>query len=253
MSTVTLVLVVTSGYPLWRAWAAGRGTTLGHALTWAALAWLAWLLVRSAEVAVGPASPEARYAALCATACAGVAVLEPRRPGVTAWHLVTGGLLCVLLLPLAEGWGRLSLRAEWVLFVAGVLGVGCLNYLPTRLAPAALLVGLGCGAELASVVAGRPGPPFGRLALALAPWAGLASVALRPGVSSELDRQWLTFRDRFGGLWGLRVREQFNGAARNAGWQPRLGWGGIRPPGGATDDALALLRSLLKRFGPPGQ
>src|SRR5205823_10283463 len=137
------LLLLTAAFPLGRALAANRRTALVHALAWAWLAWLAWLAV--AWVEDGEA---VRYTALCLTGCAGVAVLGARRPGVGAWNLVVAGLLVVLLRPLWEGLGNFGLRDAHALFLALTLVVPVLNYLPTRLAPAALALGLGCTAVL---------------------------------------------------------------------------------------------------------
>jgi len=72
----------------------------------------------------------------------------------------------------------------------------------------------------------------------------------------EADRLWRDFRDGFGLIWGLRLREQFNRAAANAGLAVELTWTGIRPAGesekaqAAGREASLILRALLKRFGP---
>src|SRR5205085_1522448 len=134
------LILLTAAYPLARAWLRHRRTSLAHALAWAAFAWLAWLGVLSAVAFGGGEAVTGRYLALCLTGCAGVAVLGARRPGVAAWNFVVLGLLVVLLLPLAEGFGRLHLSWPRLLFLAGTLAVGFLNYLPTRLGPAALLM-----------------------------------------------------------------------------------------------------------------
>jgi hypothetical protein len=191
-------------------------------------------------------------------------VLGARRPGVGAWNFVLLGLLAVLLLPLAEGLGGLHLSWPRVLFLAGTLAVGVLNYLPTRLGPAALLLALGCGLELASVLPPdmvpdglRPALPAGGLLLALSPWAAYTAGRGRPRPAAEFDRLWLGFRDRFGLVWGQRLREQFNRSAAHAGWPVVLRWTGLRlKPGAALprpdvqEEILATLRALLKRFGP---
>jgi hypothetical protein len=74
---------------------------------------------------------------------------------------------------------------------------------------------------------------------------------------AEFDRLWSDFRDRFGLVWGQRVREQFNRSAANADWPVYLYWQGLRLTSGAalpneeTQTAMvATLRALLKRFGP---
>lgn len=248
VTTASLLLLLTGAYPLYEAFRAARGTTLRHALVWVTLAAVGWLLA----LLLGGGA-EARYVALCLTACAGVSVLEPRRPGVTAWHFVTFGLLCVLLLPLAQGLGRLHLGPEMALFLSAVLGVGQLNYLPTRLGPVVPVLALGCGEEVWALRQGTEG--HGVLAVAAAPWLAWLVLRLWPDRSrSELDRLWRGARDRFGALWAMRLREQFNRAAGNAGWRLHLGWSGAVP----ADDPLVegeardLLEALLKRFRTAG-
>lgn len=255
---VGALLFLAGFYPLARAWQANRHTTLRPALAWAACALAAW----SAGVG-GPALglPEwavsmSRYLALCLTGCAGVAVLGARRPGVGAWNFIVAGLLAVLLLPLAEGLGTLKLQAPHLAFLPVTLAAALLNYLPTRLGLAALALAAGCGVELADLANG-PLPPEGRVAgwalAAAAPWLALAALRLRPAPASEFDAVWLGFRDRFGFVWGQRLRDQFNRSAANAGWPVALTWAGLRPIGAGSPDPalpLATLRAALKRFGP---
>jgi hypothetical protein len=245
-------LVLLGGfYPLCRAWRANRRTTLRPALAWAGCAWAAWVLA-----AWGGDGELARYLALCLSGCAGVAVLGARRPGVAAWNFVVAGLLAVLLLPAARGLGTVRLEGAHLLFLGATLAVPLLNYLPTRLGPSALALGVASGLELARLCGLEIDEGLrsaGRCLLALAPWLALAGL-LRSGAGNAVDDVWRGFRDGFGLLWGLRQREQFNRAAQNAGWAVRLSWGGLRarpegtPPG--EGQALALLRGVLKRFGP---
>jgi hypothetical protein len=196
--------------------------------------------------------------ALCLTGCAAVAVLGARRPGVAAWDFVVGGLLAVLLLPVAEGWfSGGALRLEWfrVVLVGGVLAVGVLNYLPTRLGPAAACLAVGGGVELFAVAESERVRSFvylGWLALVLTPWVAYGEIRRRAPARTELDRVWLDFRDRFGLVWGQRLREQFNRSAAHAGWPVVLTWQGMRwssrePP---PEEMLATMRALMKRFGP---
>jgi hypothetical protein len=254
MYLAAALILLTAAYPLGRAWLANRRTSLAHALTWVWPAWLAWLAVAVARVRGPDAPAAARYVALCLTACAGVAVLGARRPGVVAWNFVVLGLLVVLLLPLAEGFGWLRLTPPRLLFLAGALAVGFLNYLPTRLVFAAALVAIGCAAELASLGAdpARTAGGWELVAVGAAPWSAYVMLVWQAGPArSEFDRTWLDFRDRFGALWGERMREQFNRAAANAGCAGRLGWGGLRgAPAAEQEQLLATLRALLKRFGP---
>jgi hypothetical protein len=222
------------------------------------LAWLAWGGAWLADgLAQRTVAVAARYGALCLTGCAGVAVLGARRPVLGAWHVVVVGLLAVLLLPLGEGWGRLQLSPPRILFLSITLGVGFVNYVPTRLGPAAVLAAAGCAMELWSLVSpegvSAAGLIAGRMALAVSPWVALVFLAGRPA-GTEFDQTWRGFRDRYGGLWGQRVREQFNRAAANAGWDARLAWGGLRFASDPRkhEQALETLRALLKRFGPRG-
>jgi hypothetical protein len=166
----------------------------------------------------------------------------------------------VLLLPLAQGLGSLRYSGLQAGFLAATVAVGVLNYLPTRLAPAALLVAAGCAVEilrLADVSGAERLAPAGHLLLALSPWAASGLFRGRTQAPSEFDRTWLAFRDRFGLLWSQRTREQFNRSSAHAGWPVYLRWQGLRlrpgaaVPGPAVQDAiLDTLRALLKRFGP---
>jgi hypothetical protein len=241
------LLLLSGSYPLYRAWRGLAGTTLRHALAWAALAWLAWCL---AWLTGG--GRELRYLGACLTGCAGISVLGARRPGLAAWDLVVAGLLALLCRPFFEGLGELRLDAAHLTFLVLVLAVGAGNYLPTRTGPAALLLLVCCAAELAGL-AGALTVPEGAvpLGLALVPWLALAGRA-RGRPAGDPDAAWRAFRDSFGFLWGQRVREQFNRAAANAGLPVELGWGGLRPLGeGAAEGrarALELLEDLLRRF-----
>jgi hypothetical protein len=246
------LVMLTGAWPLWRALAANRATTLRQPLLWAAGAWLAWALVlllsdtRQFDPGVG------RHVALALTGCAGVAVLGARRPGAGAWNFVVCGLLVTLMLPVAEGKGTARLDGPHLVFLTGTLAVGLANYLPTRGGPAALLVALGAGLGLAVQVSRGPGDGVelaGGLCLAAAPWAGLGLLGRPRQGRTEFDRAWLDFRDRYGFVWGQRVREQFNRAAANAGQPVVLRWDGLTAPDGAdTTAALELLRAVLNRF-----
>jgi hypothetical protein len=264
MAALAWLILLTGAYPLWEAWRANRDTTLVQALAWAAAAWLAWLAALLAEWQWPATEPTGlRYFGLCLTACALIGVLGARRPQVGAWNFVLLGLLAVLLLPLAEGLGSLHLTWPPLLFLAGTLTVGVLNYLPTRLGPVTLLFGAGCALELVGVMPPENLPegvrhvlPLGGLLLALAPWAAYLQLRPRPA-PAEADRLWLGFRDRFGLVWGQRLREQFNSAAANAGWPVVLRWSGLRlkpgtprPAPAVQEEIVAALRALLKRFEP---
>jgi hypothetical protein len=175
------------------------------------------------------------------------------------------GLLLILLLFHFQG--RIADRAvEWnlpgTLLLAGILLVAVVNYLATRLAPSALLLAValtGEGLLLRSEGTLKQGELVRTIswsALAAVPWLAYWLLRRRPPGPSEFDRIWLAFRDRFGLVWGQRVREQFNRAAENAGWSLRLRWQGLRILPGATvpdsenqREIVAVLQSMLKRFG----
>jgi hypothetical protein len=258
---------LTGSYPLWRAWLANRRTTLLQAVNWSVVAWAAWAWALCPGAGDTPTGSTLVYVALCLTGCAGVAVLGARRPGVGAWNFVVVVLLAVMLLPLAESLiaaGPLPLAGPRTVFLAGTLAVSILlNYLPTRLAPAAGLLALACAIEVILVV--DPALLGSRKALAaalspwllaLTPWVALGCWHRRPAPAAAFDFEWLDFRDRFGLFWGQRVREQFNRSAAHAGWAVQLRWSGLRlqpgasVPGPAVQAAMvATLRALMKRFG----
>ncbi|MGH7225566.1 MAG: hypothetical protein ACRELF_20300, partial [Gemmataceae bacterium] len=254
MDIVAMVLLITGVHPLVKALRANRGTTLRQPLLWSLLAWSAWIGVAWSRVSrPGVEERMAAYAALCLSGCAGIAVLGARRPGVSAWNFVVVGLLAVLFLPILNGMGepRLEAAQEW--FLAVTLMVPLLNYLPTRLASGALLTAAGCGWEMVRLMGWMSParmPWLGLLVLAAAPWASWAGMASRGSTATAFDRLWLAYRDRFGFVWGQRMREQFNRAAHHAGWPVVLRWRGLQPmadqPLPDPAQLLAMLRAVLK-------
>ena len=252
MSLAGRIILIAAIVPVAAAVRANRSTSLMHAAVWAAVAWSGWVV--AATTGAGAAS----YAALALTGCTGVAVLGARRPGAGVWNFVVLGLLVVLLLPLAEAAALdtpLRPGAIRTAFLSVLLGTTVMNYLPTRLAPAGILVGVGCGWELSRIVNLGPAAEFVAAYVGLAPWVGWFELWLRPEAPSACDRLWHNFRDRYGLGWGQRVREQFNRAASNAGLGVTLGWTGLRaadgsrPSCGTGSAAYETLAALLKRFG----
>lgn len=256
MRTVMWLLFLSAAYPLACAWRANRRTSLTHALAWTVAAWLGW------GIALALDEGGTRYLALCLVGCAEVAVLGARRPGVAAWNFVVGGLLVVLLLFWAEGvlvGGTVQLGGVRTVFLMGMLAAGMLNYLPTRLAPAALLLGGGSGLEIYGLQTGEASLRDVAAGLVLAaPWAAWVATPVRRS-GPAFDGHWLDFRDRYGFVWAQRLREWFNNAAHHAGLPVELGCQGLRPTAGVApvDEAtraaaLSLLLALMKRFGPEG-
>ncbi len=264
LGVLVCLALLSASYPLWRAYRAKAGTSLQHALIWGASAWLVWLTSAALLLFSAPSQP-LRYLALVLTAGALVAVLGARRPGVAAWNFVIAGLLAVLSLPLLEQpWKSPTwhLDAPRAIFLAAVLGVGILNYFPTRLGLSAAVLAVAVTLELWDLVSPEglaaelrtnfDGGPF---LVALAIWLGYATILTRKAPKLEIDSVWMSFRDSYGLVWGRRVQEQFNSAATHAGWNVRLGWAGIQSEKGITlsedqwREMSVTLRAILKRFG----
>jgi hypothetical protein len=266
MATVLAVLFLLGYIPLVKAWWAQRHTALIHTLNWTLVAWTGWTWLFSKGLDSENLYPAPwRYLALSLTACAIVAVLGARRPGVIAWNFVVLGLLAVELLPLAESLlsgGKLHLEWFRILLLGGLFTVGMLNYLPTRLGPAAILCLLVLILEMMELA--RPeNIPFvpgsmlslSRWGMAFLPWFGYWLLRQKYPLLSEFDRLWLDFRNSFGFVWSQRLREQFNRSASHAGWPVFLSWSGIRRTADSRGknmpnqlEMAATLKALMKRF-----
>lgn len=249
MSEWTSILSAVAIVPIVRAWAANRRTPLRSALGWGTAAWLAWTWAGTET------SPWPAYLALSLTACAGVSVLGSRRPGAVAWNAVVGSLGAVLVTPFLQDFltGTSWLESPiWLTFLGIVILVGVGNYLGTGLGLGAAALGAACVIQMVglSKSQARLSEPATILAMA-SPWLAWApSLLARPTLG--IDRLWRQFRDRYGAVWGLRVREQFNAAARNSAVSIELGWTGVGPASAEQQAAgLALLESLVQRFGLP--
>jgi hypothetical protein len=249
-------LFVAGLMPLVLAWRAHRATSLAHALVWAMVAWLSWAAALLLDGAERTNLDPWRYGALCLTGCAGIAVLGARRPHVFAWNFVVLGLFAVMLLPLVETLliGTQAHDTLRIVFLSATIAVGVLNYLPTRFAPAALLLAIACSGEIVRLFASDqlPGDLCGWIVdglLAAVPFVAWSCVRKHNAALSDADRLWLDFRDAWGLLWSQRVREQFNRAMDNAGCSATLTWRGVRSAGD-VDEARMLdtLRASLQRF-----
>ncbi len=251
MGAATWLIIISAIIPLMRAGSTNRSTSLIHAIGWAMVAWCGWL------VSAVAGSLATAYLALVLSGCVGIAVLGARRPGVGGWNFVVGGLLAVLTVPLAEAFvldTPVRLGMLRTVFLACLLGVTVINYLPTRLFFGAVLLGIGCGLELAWLVERQAAHEQAVCCIGLAPWLAWLGLRLGPKATSECDRLWRRFRDRFGLIWSLRVREQFNHASLNAGRNVELHWTGVRvnegtpAAGEAAAFACETLMALTRRF-----
>jgi len=261
MQFVFAALIVAGLLPFGLALRANRGASLLHAVGWALIAWLSWGITFVVGDGETTAMDPARYCGLCLTGCVGVAVLGARRPHEFAWNFVVLGLFFVMVLPLLETLfiGTHPIDGLRISFLAATLAVGILNYLPTRLGLAAMVMMMVGAGEITLLYSpdslqGLHATLIVDLTLMGIPWiAWICWMRRRDG--SEFDRQWLDFRDRWGLVWSQRVREQFNHASENAGLPVQLTWRGLRSDTGTLDvdrsheeKSLEILRAILQRF-----
>lgn len=258
MREFLFVLILTGICPLGVARLANRDTSLVFACWWAMAAWVC--------VSISPLESEVfSYLLLCAIASVVVALLGARHPHEGPWNFVVVGFLVIMMFPLAEGlFFRPTNPVLFFFVLASILAVGCLNYLPTRLGAAACVLASGCLLEFSALEV----PTLVRLendlyhqvlrksCFALAPWLAWWMWPRNYPGRSDFDCLWLEFRNRYGLIWGLRVREQFNRSAANAGWPVQLKWNGLRNQSGAAlspdteGEMLKTLKGLLQRFMP---
>ncbi len=264
MDSVLFLGMLSGLIPLGQSWWANRHNSLVQSMNWALTAGGAWMAAGLDPKFAGaaPAIEPVRYLALGLSGCAGIAVLGARRPHVGAWNFVVLGLLAVMMLPLAESilLGGRSTGILHFVFVGAVLTVGIFNYLPTCLGGAALLLGLFYTAQMVLLMGPNYAPATqialehsARLGLVLVPWIGWWKWRSFPPEATEFDRLWVDFRNRFGLVWGQRIREQFNQSAKHAGWPVFLAWSGLRRNGDSGTnlpdqmEIVETLKALLKR------
>ncbi len=258
--------------PWARAWRAARGTALRPALVWAAiglgLAGFSQAVAMTESVRSGrPIAGQIVYLSTLAALAALISVLNARSPGGGAWAILMALLVVVFLVPWLEGsglvragggWGRLRLTAPWTIFYILLVFAGVTNYLPTRLAPAAVSLALGFAGEYVGLTHLAGSHEAGAYLWSAVPvcWGMAAWGDVRAlGPTSEppgLGRLWAWFRDAWGVAWALRVQERFNRAAETARWPMRLTWHGVvsasRDSTHPPPEATATLIGLLRRF-----
>jgi hypothetical protein len=255
----TWPLFLLAAFPLWQACNNEWKTSLRDTTLWLIATWLAWLGV-AIRSDLDPLAPYGRYGALALALATLVSVFGARQP-TAPWNFVVLGFLAVLGLPLFEQpldehW---RLDAPRSLFLALVLAVGIVNFLPTRLGAVSLMLGAAGGIELATLFS--PGLfPRGiawtrvvESLLATAPLVGWLT-AHTSDTGCKTSILWRRFRDRYGVVWALRVKEQFNNAARHQGLRGSLDWFGLETVEPSSEDderSLKLLDAILTRFGAP--
>jgi hypothetical protein len=272
-----LVSIASTYRPWLDAWRQARGTALRPALVWAllaiALAAIAQLASLCEPLGTGrPLAGKVTYVAVLALLAAFVSVLNARTPSGRVWAGLMALLVVVFLIPWLEeqtrlrravGLNQLHLDAPWTIFYGVVVVVGLTNYLPTRFGLATVCFGLVFVLEYLGLT--RVDWPADRRAtfwcwvvwsFALGVWVARWSAARVPEARARSEALWFWFRDFWGVVWALRVRERFNRSAELAQWPVRISWFGFEPADPRASEATSIppaeaeaaLRGLLRRF-----
>jgi hypothetical protein len=233
--------------------AALQETTLIAPVRWGLVAFLA--IAYSAGSQWG-SDAYLRYAVAVLAVTPTLAQLGAKRPQNGAWQFIVLTLVGVLLLPVAKGWAfgdtqpHVHTLFRWL--IAAHIVVGVVNYLPTRYAGPAVLFG-----SAQALVAAEYLPwPIPRV-----PHASLIAIVccaaslLWTNYLARPTSFWRDFRDAYGLVWGLRVAERLNVAAKQHGWPVEFAWGGmiVKTESGTLDPEVRHriereLRSHLRRF-----
>jgi hypothetical protein len=269
--------LVSTIWPLWRAWRVLGPTALRSTWCWIAFGTLFWTLEAGLSLLEPEPGAWVRLGFLrltCATLALAplAAVLGARWPGELAWNLIVLSLLVVFMLPVMEQGllgkmidkGRPGMDGPRFFFYWGLATVGIVNYVPTRFGFAMILFGTGLAAQSAAVGPWTIGSPavvsiLSSIACLIASGAAWLALLQRPRANAVgIEQAWLSLRDRWGLVWALRVRDRWNTAAKHYDWPVRLNWGGFsRVPGASVPSTHEMeagehqFRLLLKRFADP--
>jgi hypothetical protein len=209
-----------------------------------------------------PADHYLGYAAAIFVLAPGLAVLGAKRPQSGAWQFIVATFVGILMLPvlngLAAGLAAPQPHALFRWLTLAVFLVGAFNYLPTIQFLPIWATWLGVGMLLGSCIPGKWERSVSDDYLALLCLnVGLAIawvIAIRRGRAPRgLERLWNDFRDAYGAVWGMRVAERLNVAARRHGWPVTFAWRGIRPvePDDAENAPDSLPMELFKSSAGP--
>jgi hypothetical protein len=236
-----------------------RGTTLVAPTVWA-IAAISMLVVSATFGAPDtPADHYLGYAAAIFLLAPGLAVLGAKRPQSGAWQFIVATFVGIIMLPVLNGLAA-GLAApqphalfRWLTLAVFLVGTG--NYLPTvQLIPiGSTWVGVGmllavcfpsnwdrsASADVVTLL-------FMNIGLAVA-WL---IARRRRRAARGMQRLWNDFRDAYGLVWGVRVFERLNVAARRHGWPVEFAWRGIFVKGWAGDDSTPLARTLFQWNAP---
>ncbi len=273
-----LVLTVTTCGLLFRSRRFVKGTTLVGPWLWmlgsiSVIGGTHLVVAFASRIAVGESNgweTAVVFAAAASSFCPLMSLLGAKRPQDRGWHFVVLALWMILVLPVAESLvlrhGQMpDVRGARSWFMLILIGLGVANSLPTRLWFPAILFGGGQLLMLANSL------PFVRELVDASPTVmGFSCCAIASIVATQLacrksqangslDVVWRDFRDAFGLLWGLRVAEQINIAARSSSWPLTLRWQGFTDERGETLDFSSLpqetrkslhqvVENLLRRF-----
>jgi hypothetical protein len=236
-----------------------RGTTLVAPTVWALAA--VGMLVVSATYGPSdtPADHYLGYTAAIFVLAPGLAVLGAKRPQSGAWQFIVATFVGILMLPvlngLAAGLAAPQPHALFRWLTLAVFLVGAFNYLPTVQFLPIGSTWIGVGMLLGVCVPGD----FGRTAAADALALLCLNIGLAVGrliarrrrrAARGMQRLWNDFRDAYGLVWGVRVFERLNVAARRHGWPVEFTWRGIFAKGWAGDDSTPLARTLFQWNAP---
>ncbi len=179
-----------------------------------------------------------QFAAHALVFCPFMSLLGARRPQNRMWEFIVFSLWLVLVLPALETVllhpGQLAdtqgIRA-W--FMLTLIGVSALNIVLSRFWISGILVGV------AQFLLVNPHlPSWTQLDYSWTMEAGLSCAVAsllvafllpKPDRTAlrEEDRVWLDYRDLFGGMWALRIKERINASATLYDWDLRLTWSGF--------------------------
>lgn len=245
-----------------------RGTTLVGPASWAIVSLSFLLAAIGADACWELGNREHwHYLAAVTTLAPFVALLGAKRPQNRAWQFIVAALVALLWLQsiralLIDPSLPPLPHAAWRWLIAVILAAEFANYLPTRNAPAALLIFAGQICLLSGQLPMvppllQPAPAIGLALLATGVLlaTALAGAPRRP--CSPTDQAWLKFRDAFGAVWALRIAERVNAVAKAQSWPIRLGWHGFHLAEGRVGQAIdgptqaaaeQALAGLLWRF-----